>query len=133
MSPKKEIKKIFLVEDDVDYASFIQKSLEKEDLYSVEVFKSGELCLAEIKKNIVPSTVIIDYYLPGMNGLELYSAIRKKNNSVQLIILSANTDASLVVEMIKKGIRKYAIKNENVIVSLQALMEENDDLFIDLH
>jgi CitB family two-component system response regulator MalR len=99
----------------------------------VEVFKSGELCLAEIKKNMIPSTVIIDYYLPGMNGLELYSAIRKKNNSVQLIILSANTDASLVVEMIKKGIRKYAIKNENVIVSLQALMEEDDDLFIDLH
>ncbi len=133
MVSKKNIKKIFLVEDDGEYATFIKKSLEKEGHYSVEIFKSGELCMAEIKKNNFPSTVIIDYYLPGMNGLELYSAIRKKSSSIQLIIVSANTDANLVVEMIKKGIRKYVIKNENVIVSLQALMEENDDLFIDLH
>jgi len=131
--PGKEIKKIFLVEDDPEYALFIQKSLEQEGPYSVELFKSGEECLDGIRKHHPPSTVIIDYYLPGMNGLTLYTAIREKSNAIQLIILSANTDANLLLDMIKKGIRKYAIKNENVIVSLLALMEGNDDLFIDLH
>jgi DNA-binding NtrC family response regulator len=130
---KKDIQKIFLVEDEDDYAGFIQKSLEKVGNYSVEIFKSGELCLAEIKRNNLPSVILIDYYLPGMNGLELYTAIRKKNKTIQLIIMSSNTDANLVVEMVKKGIRKYVIKNENVIISLKALLEENDDLFIDLH
>lgn len=133
MIPKNEIKKIFLVEDDPDYALFIQKSLEKEGPYSVEIFNSGEACLEEIKKHHYPSTVIIDYYLPGMNGHTLYSAIREKNDAIQLIILSANTDANLLLEMIKKGIRKYAIKDENVVVSLIALLEGNDDRFIDLH
>lgn len=133
MIPENEIKKIFLVEDDPEYGLFIQKSLEKEGPYSVEIFKSGETCLKEIKKNNYPSTVIIDYYLPGMNGLSLYTALREKSDAIQLIILSANTDANLLLDMIKKGIRKYAIKNENVIVSLLALLEGNDDRFIELH
>jgi CheY-like chemotaxis protein len=133
VASKNEIKKIFLVEDDPDYALFIQKSLEKEGSYSVEIFSSGEACLKEIKNHNYPSTAIIDYFLPGMNGLALYSAIRKKNDAIQLIILSANTDANLLLDMIKQGIRKYAIKNENVMVSLLALLEGNDDLFIDLH
>ncbi len=121
------------MEDEDDYAGFIQKSLEKLGDYSVELFKSGELCLTEIKKNNLPSVILIDYYLPGMNGLELYTSIRKKNKTIPLIIMSSNTDANLVVEMVKKGIRKYVIKNENVIISLRALLEENDDLFINLH
>jgi DNA-binding NarL/FixJ family response regulator len=68
-----------------------------------------------------------------MKGLELYLHIKKKYDSIPLIILSSNTDPNLVLEMVKKGIRRYVIKNENVIAALLALLEQNDDRFIDLH
>lgn len=126
------MKRIFLVEDDEIYARFIKKSLEKEGYYPVDIFKSAEDCLEEINQHNIAPIILIDYFLPGMNGLELYSIIKNQYKDVQVIMVSSNSDANLVLDLIKKGIRKYVIKNENVIVSLQALLEENDDLFIDL-
>ncbi|MBS0000340.1 MAG: response regulator [Cyclobacteriaceae bacterium] len=124
--------KIFLVEDDVYYAEFIRGSLTGKGFQDIRIFSSAELCLDEIRKNNIPSLIIVDYYLPGMNGLELYSAIKKDHPAVQMIFLSSNTDANLVLDLVKKGIRKYVIKNDHVIASLMALIQENDDLFIDL-
>jgi CheY-like chemotaxis protein len=125
-------KKIFLVEDDRTYAGFIQRSLENTGKYSISVLETAESCLSELEKNNVPSVLVIDYYLPGMNGIELYSHIRKKFGSLPVIMLSSNSDPNLVLEMVKKGIRQYVIKNENTIASLLALLEGDDDLFINL-
>jgi DNA-binding NtrC family response regulator len=125
--------KIFIIEDDDQYADFIRRSLTGKGFEDVEIFNTGEDCLERINNNHTPSLVIMDYYLPGMNGLTLHKALKKESPAIQTIILSANSDANLVVDLVKKGIRKYVIKNENVIPSLLALIDENDDLFIELH
>jgi len=127
------IKKIFLVEDDGTYAGFIKRSLENNGNYNVAVFETAESCLSELEKNNLPSVLVIDYYLPGLNGIELYSRIKNQYGFLPVIMLSSNTDPNLVLDMVKKGIRHYVIKNENVIASLLALLEENEDLFIDLN
>jgi CheY-like chemotaxis protein len=124
--------KIFLVEDDRTYAGFIKRSLENNGNYNVAVFETAESCLSELEKNNLPSVLVIDYFLPGMNGIELYSRIREKTGFLPIIMLSANSDPNLILEMVKKGIRHYVIKNENTIASLNALLDGNDDLFIDL-
>lgn len=125
--------KIFLVEDDRQYAEFVSKALAVKGLNDIEVFHNAESCLEAIRNNRIPALVILDYFLPGMNGLLLHTTIKKEFPVVQTIILSANSDANLVLDLVKKGIRKYVIKNEHVIDSLFALIEEDDDLFIGLH
>jgi CheY-like chemotaxis protein len=125
--------KIFLVEDDDHYAEFLRRSLSGKGFTDIEIFGSGESCLEKIHKQQLPSIVIADYFLPGMNGFELHTILKKKYPSVQTVIMSANPDANLVLDLVKKGIRRYVIKNENVIDSLQAVITEDDDLFIDLH
>ena len=127
------MKKIFLVEDDEIYASFIKKKLEKTDKYVIDVYSNAEHCLQELNHAAKPDIIIIDYFLPGMNGIELYSRIKESFESMKLIMISSNTDPNLVVDMVKKGIRNYVIKDVNVFESLVALIEENDDLFIDLY
>ena len=125
--------KIFIVEDDEQYAEFVCRSLAGKGFNDIKKFSSGESCLEAIRNYHIPSLVILDYFLPGMNGLILHSTIKKEFPAVQTIILSANSDANLVLDLVKKGIRKYVIKNEHVIDSLLALIEEDDDLFIGLH
>jgi len=127
------MKKILLVEDDEIYASFIKKKLEKTDKYVIDVYSNAEHCLQELNHKAKPDIIIIDYFLPGMNGIELYSRIKESFESMKLIMISSNTDPDLVVDMVKKGIRNYVIKDVNVFESLVALIEENDDLFIDLY
>lgn len=127
------MKRIFIVEDDEVYASFLKKSLEKDGKYLIEVFHTAEECLFELESRINPQILIIDYFLPGMNGVEFYEKVKRSYSKIQSIILSSNTEVDLVVDLVKKGIRNYVIKDENAIESLLAIIEEKDDLFIDLY
>ena len=127
------MKRIFLIEDDPVYAEFLKKSLESTKSFMVQVFESGEDCLKSLESEINPNYIIIDYFLPGMSGLELYKKLRQQKVKVLAIMLSSNTDGGLVVDLVKQGIRNYVVKDENVIDSLTSIFEENPDKLIDIY
>ena len=70
--------KVFLVEDDEDYAEFIKKSLRKK--YQIYLFTTAEECLVTLK-SISPDVLILDYELPGMTGIELFEQVKDKLSS----------------------------------------------------
>jgi DNA-binding response OmpR family regulator len=118
---------IFLVEDDSIYAEFIQKALSKNSEYKVKTFPSAEEALSAVNGKL-PEVMIIDYKLPGINGIDLYEKIKsrvKEDNKV--IMLSALDDGNMVLSFIQKGVRDYVIKDENVIESLESILEGKDD------
>ncbi len=127
------MKRIYLIEDDEVYAEFVKKSLEKDKKYVVQSFTSAENCLKMLESDINPNVMIIDYFLPGMNGLELYNKLKKQKNKALVIVMSSNNDGNLVIELMKKGIRNYVMKDENVMDSINAILEENDDKLIELY
>jgi DNA-binding response OmpR family regulator len=118
--------KIYLVEDDTIYAEFIQKSLSS-PAQTFKVFHTAEDCLKEIS-NSLPDVLIIDYKLPGMSGIDLYEKIKdrlKETNKV--IMLSSLDDGNMVLNFIQRGVRDYVIKDENVIESLQSVLNGSED------
>jgi DNA-binding response OmpR family regulator len=118
---------IYLVEDDAIYAEFILKSLRGNTNYAFTVFTSAEDGLKAIQKNL-PDVMIFDYKLPGMSGIDLYEKIKpllKDNNKV--IMLSSLDDGNMVLNFIQRGVRDYVIKDENVIESLQAVLNGNEE------
>jgi DNA-binding response OmpR family regulator len=122
---------IFLVEDDPIYAEFIRKALGQNKEFTVRWFTSAEECM-EACKGGLPQFFIVDYKLPGMSGIELYDQLKprfKENN--RLIMLSALDDGNMVLSFIKRGVRDYVIKDENVIESLTAILQgKEDDYFL---
>ena len=127
------MKRIFLIEDDAVYADFLKKSLEKGKSFTVQVFENAESCLTALDHEINPNFIIADYFLPGMSGIELYKRLRQQKVKTKVIILSANTDGGLVVDLVKQGIRNYVVKDENVLDSLQSIFDENPDKLIDIY
>ncbi len=119
--------KVFIIEDDTIYSEFLKKNLRtKYKIYSYYTAEDAILAL----KSIAPDVLIIDYKLPGMNGIELYENVKDNlSNDVKVIITSGIDDGNLVLEFIKKGIRDYVIKDENVIESLMAIIEDKEDLY----
>ncbi|MEO7989651.1 MAG: response regulator [Chryseolinea sp.] len=118
---------IYLIEDDSVYAKFIQKTLGRNAAYKITWFSSAEACLPVAQKT-VPDVMIIDYKLPGMSGLELYQALLpqlKEEN--KCIVMSSIDDGNMVLSFIKQGVRDYVIKDQNVIDSLVAILEGNED------
>jgi len=117
---------IYLVEDDVIYAEFIKKSL-SDDGRIFSVFHSAEEGLQALQKTM-PDVLIIDYKLPGMSGIDLFEQIKlrlKEDNKV--IMLSSLEDGNMVLNFIQRGVRDYVIKDENVIDSLQTVLNGSED------
>lgn len=121
--------KVFLVEDDEEYAEFIKKSLRKK--YQIYSFITAEECLVTLK-SISPDVLILDYQLPGMTGIELYEQVKNQLSSkVKVIMMSAIDDGNLVLDFIKKGVRDYVVKDEKVIKTLTSIIEGEDDIYFD--
>ena len=121
--------KVFLVEDDEQYAEFIKKSLRTK--YQIYSFVTAEECLVALK-SIKPDVLILDYNLPGMTGIELYQQSKPfLSAETKVIMMSAIDDGNLVLDFISKGVRDYVVKDEKVIQTLKSVIEGEDDIFFD--
>jgi len=122
-------KRVFIIEDDVIYSEFLKKNLRAK--YKIHAFANAEDALLALK-SIKPEVLIIDYKLPGMNGIEMFEQVKNDlPKDTKSIVMSSIDDGNLVLDFIKKGIRDYVIKDENVIDSLVSIIEESDDIFFD--
>jgi two-component system nitrogen regulation response regulator GlnG len=122
-------KRVFIVEDDEIYSEFLKKNLRKK--YKIHAYLNAEDAMLALK-SIKPDVLIIDYKLPGMNGIQMFEKVKDGlPAATKSIVLSAIDDGNLVLDFIKKGIRDYVIKDENVIDSLVSIIEEGDDIFFD--
>ena len=122
-------KKVFIVEDDSEYSEFIKAKLRRN--YKIHAFANAEDCLVALK-SITPDVLVLDYYLPGMNGIDLYEKVKGDlPDTVKVVILSSMDDGKLVLDFIKKGIRDYIVKDDNVIESLVAIIEGEEDKYLD--
>jgi len=127
------MQRIFLIEDDAIYADFLKKSLEKGKSFAVQVYQNAEDCLKALDSEINPNIIIIDYFLPGMSGIEFYKRLKQQKVKAMMVMLSSNTDGKLVVDLVKQGVRNYVVKDENVIDTLQSIFDENPDKLIDIY
>jgi DNA-binding NarL/FixJ family response regulator len=63
-----------------------------------------------------------------MSGIELYEKVKSRlTNKNKVVMLSALDDGNLVLNFIQRGVRDYVIKDENVIESLEAVINGNED------
>src|SRR5688572_2559221 len=90
-----ETRKILLVEDDQEVASFINKGL-TEAGYDVTITMDG---IAGSKTALAGEfdLIILDIMLPGMNGLDVSRAIRQQSKTVGILLLTALGNAENIV------------------------------------
>lgn len=85
------IQTILLVEDDVDIGEFIAQALNDETPYTVLHVPDGTHAL-EAVNSVKPGLFILDYQLPGINGIELHDRLHalKELENIPTLIISAN-------------------------------------------
>ncbi|HCT93508.1 MAG: regulator [Bacteroidetes bacterium GWE2_39_28] len=102
--------KIFVVEDDTWYASFLSHYLSLNNEYSVEKYTTGKDCLNNLHKK--PSIITLDFSLPDMTGKELLIKIKQIHPEIPVIIISGQDDITTAVDLIKQGACDYIVKND---------------------
>ncbi|MBL7925029.1 MAG: sigma-54-dependent Fis family transcriptional regulator [Bacteroidia bacterium] len=109
--------KIFIIEDDVMIASLIRQSLSKFDSFETSHFTTAEECLAKLHEQ--PDIVIIDYNLPGMDGLTFMKQVKAQCPGTLVIICSGQEDVQVVVSCYHNGANDYILKNDQMIANIE--------------
>lgn len=109
--------KIFIIEDDMIVASVIKRILAKFDGYDIYHYTSGEESLNELKAQ--PEIVIIDYNLPGIDGLTLLKTVKENCPGAFIIVCSGQEDVKVVIDCINNGANHYIIKDDKLLVNLE--------------
>ena len=80
---------VFIVDDEDVIRRGIVKRLTRHH-FNVRDFNSGEALLNFMdSQNEAPDVLLLDFKMPGMNGLETLKEVHKKNPSVSAVVLTA--------------------------------------------
>ena len=103
--------RVLVVEDNADLAYGLRNNLEIEG-YEVQVAADGEdgLRLARRTGFEAPDLIILDVMLPKLDGFRVLSTLRKENNSVPTLLLTARGEESDVVRGLRLGADDYVTK-----------------------
>jgi DNA-binding response OmpR family regulator len=104
------MKKIVLIEDDVDLYSLIQYNLEKEG-FTMAGAQTGKGAI-ELCRRERPDLIILDIMLPDSDGLEICRAIRNHSElaAVPVIFLTARASETDRIVGLELGANDYIVK-----------------------
>src|SRR5215475_752727 len=92
---------VLIVDDEVAIRQSLQGVLEDEG-YRTAVVASGEACLEEVR-HASYDVVLLDIWLPGMDGLEVLPKIREAENAPEVLIISGHGTIETAVRATKLG------------------------------
>jgi CheY-like chemotaxis protein len=119
-------KLIFVVDDDPFITKLVVKRFTAEG-FRIEAFDYGEDCIKSMSAK--PDLIILDYYFTKpdanvMNGMEVFDKVKEIDPDVLVIMLSGQERGEIVLELARKGIDDYVIKDNNLIDNLNSSIKE---------
>lgn len=122
---KKDIKKIFIVDDDEMLTMAMSDFITRDNEHVVKVFDTGEDCLNSLNEN--PDVIILDFYLnsklkQAADGLEILKLIRGKLPEVKIYMLSSQDSYINAANAIEEGVNEYVIKDKDAFKKIKELI-----------
>lgn len=116
--------RVFVVDPDPSTAIIIKETLEGSNL-QYEVFSSGRDFLAGYHDS-QPGCLVLELRIPEMSGLQLQNRLSARGSGLPLVFLTADTDVSTAVELMRGGAVHVIEKPARPIELLSAIQEAVD-------
>jgi DNA-binding response OmpR family regulator len=100
--------RLLLVDDEARFVETLSKRLTARG-FDVEGALDGPQALAMLDARPF-DVVVLDVWMPGMDGFEVLKAIRRLHPSVKVVLLSGNASIEAAVEGIRLGAANYLLK-----------------------
>lgn len=100
---------VMLVDDEADFINTMSKRLEKRD-FKVITANDGEQALEMVDKNRNLEVMILDVKMPGMDGIEVLEAMKKKYPLIEVIMLTGHATIESAIDGMKIGAFDYLMK-----------------------
>jgi FixJ family two-component response regulator len=99
---------VFVVDDDIS----VRESLEfliRDEGWKVETFSSAEEFI-NCPREFLPSCLVLDITMPGLNGLELQKRLAVDRPDMPIIFLTGSADIPMTVQAMKSGAVEFLTK-----------------------
>jgi FixJ family two-component response regulator len=112
---------VFVVDPDPTTAGVIREVLDGSGL-GCEFFRSGRDFLATFRES-QPGCLVLEQRIPDMSGLQLQHRLSASGCSLPLIFMTANTDVSTAVELMRGGAIHVLEKPPRAVELFNAIQE----------
>lgn len=113
-------KRILLIDDEAQIRDFMKKILTRAG-YVVFTAQDGREAIEKLE-SIYVDLIVLDMYMPHMNGLDVLRHIRKSNiTNKPVLMVSGNHDADLRIESYRLGAYDFITKPEQTEVMLKRI------------
>jgi putative two-component system response regulator len=101
---------VLVVEDDVTTCKFMRLSLERDEFDVIEAH-NGRDALTMLARTDRPVDVVVsDYRLPGLSGLEVIAAARRRDASIPCIMVTGSTELDVAIRAMTNGAVGFLVK-----------------------
>src|SRR5712691_11235864 len=108
---------VFVVDDDISVRESLELLIRSEG-WQPETFESAQEFLAH-PRALVPSCLVLDVSLPGLNGLELQKRVAIERADVPIIFITGHGNVPISVQAMKAGAVEFLTKpfSDDVLLS----------------
>ncbi len=99
---------VLIVDDEERFRTTLAKLLSAKGV-KVNAVGSGEEALKFIEDHPV-DVVLLDMRMAGMNGIDTLTAIKQRDASIEVIMLTGHASVDVAVEIMKRGGYEYLLK-----------------------
>lgn len=112
----KQVKTIFIVDDDPMQSSMLQDYLSKYSTFKIHIFNSGEEAVKNL--SLEPQIVFLDYNFDlagqnAMDGVDILKEIKAVKPETEVVMISGQDRIEVAVNTMKYGAFDYIVKSES--------------------
>lgn len=103
--------KIFIVDDDPMYQEICKQYLDNIGFKNITLFDNGQDCVNRLTEE--PDVIFLDHEMYPIDGMEVLKKIKRFNPDIYLVVLSAQENMQVAVNVLKYGAFDYIIKGND--------------------
>ena len=111
---------VHIVDDDASFRTALGRRLKRAG-HEVATYASGQHLLERLPSESVPSCILLDVQIPGLDGPAVQSRLSELGSTLPIIFLTGHTDIPATVRAIKAGADNFLTKPVSPAELLQAI------------
>jgi two-component system nitrogen regulation response regulator GlnG len=119
------MKPIWIVDDDRSIRWVLEKALARENI-PCRAFGGAQEVIDELERDS-PQVLVSDIRMPGLNGIELLRAVKRKHPALPVIIMTAFSDLESAVSAFQGGAFEYLPKPFDVDKAVELIRRAVDE------